>query len=151
MAVEIASRISVVGRAADYRERGFTLLEVIVAIALAALALVALFQAGSAGLLSVGQATRLEMAVDRAQSHLAEFAGSGAITPGDSEGDDGDGFHWRLTARPIMSQATAETSNQPAPPTVLYDIGVRISWGIGRRQRSVQLETERISGAGTSR
>ncbi|MFZ2003913.1 MAG: prepilin-type N-terminal cleavage/methylation domain-containing protein [Stellaceae bacterium] len=148
MNVEIASPTHPAHRVAGRRDAGFTLLEVIVAVALAALALVALFQAGSAGLLTVGQATRLEAAVDRAQSRLAEFVGTGAITPGESEGDDGDGFHWRLTAHPMASQP-ATTLDQAAPPT-LYDIAVTISWGAGHNQRSVQLETERIASAGAS-
>lgn len=149
MNVEIASHRPS-DRVGDRRNAGFTLIEVVVAVALAALALVALFQGGSAALLTTGQATRLEVAVDRAQSHLAEFADSGAISAGDSEGDDGDGFHWRLSASPIAS-LPAETSVQTAPTPRLYNIAVTISWGSGRRRRSVQLETERIAAAGAPR
>ena len=137
-------------RAGGRRDAGFTLIEVVVAVALAALALVALFQGGSAALMTTSQATRLEVAVDRAQSHLAEFADTGAIRAGDSEGDDGDGYHWRLTASPIAS-LPAETPDQPAPPPRLYNIAVTISWGTGRHQRSVQLETERIVATGAPR
>src|SRR6266446_5415666 len=50
---------------------GFTLLEVVVALAIAGLALVGLFRAGSGGLLAVDTAARAEEAVQRAQSHLA--------------------------------------------------------------------------------
>lgn len=146
MRIEIASHTSSVDCAVRRRDAGFTLLEVIVATALAALGLVALFQAGSAGLLTVGTATRLEMAVDRAQSHLAEFADTGVVVSGESEGDDGDGYHWRLTARPIASQS-AQASDQAAPPS-LYHIAVTISWGAGHHRRSIQLETERIASAG---
>ena len=145
MRIEIASHSSCADCAARRCDAGFTLLEVIVATALAALALVALFQSGSAGLLTVGAATRLEMAVDRAQSHLAEFADTGVVVPGQSEGDDGDGYHWQLTARPIASQS-AEASDKAAP-TSLYDVAVTISWGAGHHQRSIQLETERIASA----
>ncbi|MDR3098252.1 MAG: prepilin-type N-terminal cleavage/methylation domain-containing protein, partial [Paraburkholderia sp.] len=146
MRTDIASHTSSLGRAARRRDAGFTLLEVIVATALAALALVALFQAGSAGLLTVGTATRLELAVDRAQSHLAEFADTGVVVSGEREGDDGDGYHWRLTARPIASRS-GEASDRAAPPS-LYDIAVTISWGKGHHRRSIQLETERIASAG---
>jgi general secretion pathway protein I len=127
---------------------GFTLLEVIVAVALAALALVALFQAGSAGLLTVSEATRTEEAVNRAQSHLAAFVGAGTITPGESDGDDGDGYRWRLSARPIASQPPAAPDQAGAIPA-LYDIDVTISWGSGQRKRSIELETERIGSGGT--
>lgn len=146
MSVRIAGLKQFVDRAACRRDAGFTLLEVIVATMLAALALVALFQASSAGLLTVDTATRLEMAVDRAQSHLAEFADGGAIAPGESEGDDGDGYHWRLTARPVATQP-AGAPDQTGAPASLYDVAVTVSWGVGRHQRSVQLETERIANA----
>lgn len=149
MNVEVARHTAANDGADCRRDAGFTLLEVIVATAIAALALVALFQAGSAGLLTVGEATRVEAAVDRAQSHLAEFADTGAIAPGESEGDDGDGYRWRLTARPIASSPPG-TSETRAPPR-LYDIAVTISWGAGRHQRSVVLETERIASAGAPR
>src|SRR5215469_16136362 len=85
-------------------EAGFTLLEVVVAAAIAALALVALFQSGSAGLFTAGEAIRVEEAVDLAQSHLAAIADAGAIAPGETEGDDGGGYHWRLNARPMVSR-----------------------------------------------
>lgn len=150
MNAEVASHKAAGGRPVSRRDAGFTLLEVMVATAIAALALVALFQAGSAGLLTVGEATRVEAAVDRAQSRLAEFADTGAIAPGEREGDDGDGFHWRMTARPIASQP-AGAPDQTRAPTSLYDIAVIISWGAGRHQRSIMLETERIASAGTPR
>ena len=44
---------------------GFTLLEVTIAVAIAALALVAMFQAGSTGLFAVNSAARIDEAVER--------------------------------------------------------------------------------------
>src|ERR1700742_707934 len=82
---------------------GFSLLEVIVATAIAALALVALFQTGSAGLFTAGEARRVAEAGDRAQSHLA-LADAGTIAAGETEGDDGGGYYWRLSARPSASR-----------------------------------------------
>lgn len=146
MNAEIGGRTSSAERVSRRGDAGFTLLEVVVALALASLALVALFQAGSAGLLTVDSATRVEGAVDRAKSHLAEFADTGAIKPGESDGDDGDGYHWHLIARPIASQP-AEASDQTQAPAGLYDIDVTIWWGAGRHRRSVELETERVGSA----
>jgi general secretion pathway protein I len=138
-----------VNRAFPRRDAGFTLLEVTVAVAIAAIALIALFQAGSAGMLTASEATRVEAAVDRAQSYLA-LAIAGLVAPGESEGDDGDGYHWRLTARRVASRLAAAT-DQAADPPGLYDINVTVSWGTGRHRRSVQLETERIGGGGPLR
>src|SRR5437763_17090785 len=92
----------------DARERGqqkgFTLLEVTVATAIAGLALVGLFKAGSAGILATDAATRVEQAVERAQSHLAAFGREGAVTASEMEGDDGGGYRWHLRAVPLVSE-----------------------------------------------
>ena len=128
-------------------EAGFTLLEVVVATAIAALALVALFQTGSAGLFTAGEAARVAEAVDRAQSHLAAIADVGTIAPGETEGDDGGGYHWRLSDRPIASRQ-ASTPEPGTAATTLYNIRVTVSWGGGRHPRSVELESRRIAGGG---
>jgi general secretion pathway protein I len=149
MSADSSATRALADRAVYRRDAGFTLLEVTVAVAIAALALVALFQAGSAGMLTASEATRVEDAVDRAQSHLAQFADAGVIAPGESEGDDGDGYYWHLTARRIAARPAA--TDQAADPPGLYDINVTISWGAGRHRRSVQLETERIGSGGALR
>ena len=127
---------------------GFTLLEVVVAVAIAALALVALFQAGSAGLLTVNDATRVEEAVDRAQSHLAAFVGTGLITAGESEGDDGDGYRWRLSSRQAAVQPLATGPSDVS--MILYEVSVVVSWGGRARDHSVELQTERIRTVGAA-
>ena len=71
------------------QDSGFTLLEVVVALAIAALAIVGLFQAASGGLLAVNTAGRVEEAVQRAQSHLAAVGRSAALIQGEFTDDDG--------------------------------------------------------------
>src|SRR5260370_9328687 len=79
--------------------RGFTLLEVVVALAIAALALVGLFRAGSGGVLAVDVAGRVDEAIERAQSHLAEFGRLAATSPAATAGDDGAASPWRRPRR----------------------------------------------------
>src|SRR5438105_15710533 len=83
------------------RSSGFTLIEVVVAVAIAGLALVGLFRAGTGGLISVEAAGRVDEALERAQSHLAAFGRSGAIVPGEAEGEAGGGYGFRLRALPL--------------------------------------------------
>ena len=85
-------------------EAGFTLLEVVVAVAIAGLALVGLFQAGSGGLFAVDTAARAEEALQRAQSHLAAVGRDAALVEGDSSGDDGGGYRWRLQVQPAAQR-----------------------------------------------
>lgn len=131
--------------------RGFTLLEVLVALAIAGMALAALFAAGSSGLFATDAAARTEEALERAQSHLAAVGQDVALLPGNSAGDDGGGYRWHLSVRPLASRRTS-TGNGifgSAATTTLYDVEVAISWREGGRERRVALRTLRLSGTGT--
>ena len=75
-----------------------------VALAIAGLALVGLFQAGSGGLFAVDTAARAEEAVQRAQSHLAAVGRNAALIDGEFTGDDGGGFRWRLSVQPMNAR-----------------------------------------------
>jgi len=129
------------------QDSGFTLLEVVVALAIAALAIVGLFQAASGGLLAVNTAGRVEEAVQRAQSHLAAVGRSAALIQGEFTDDDGGGYHWRLRARPVASRQVAAADGNPTVPAsaTLFDVEVAISWPGPRGERSVVLKTMRLS------
>ncbi len=129
---------------------GFTLFEVVVAMAIAALALVALFRAGSAGLFAVDTAGRAEQAIERAESHLAQLGRSDPITPGDSEGDDGGGYRWHLRVTPVAVQPLS-VQPQNGAVRALFDVEVRISWHAGGSEKSVALDTRRIAVTAGSR
>jgi general secretion pathway protein I len=129
-------------------DSGFTLLEVVVALAIAGLALVGLFRAGSGGLFAVDAATRAEEAVQRAQSHLAAIGRNAALTAGEFTGDDGGGYRWRLRVTPVNSrQALGPDGVTPAAST-LFDVEVAISWPARAGERSVALRTLRLGGGG---
>src|ERR1700751_3340361 len=83
---------------------GFTLLEVVVALAIAGLALVGLFRAGRGGLFAVDTAARAEEAVQRAQSHLAAVGRDATLVTGEFTGDDGGGYRWALHVAPLTSR-----------------------------------------------
>ena len=121
------------------RDDGFTLLEVLVAFLIAALALGVLFRAAVEGQTESGIAARYQEALSRARSHLAAEA-AGPPRAGDQSGDDGGGFRWRL--RTVQLQEGAPTPNGPAP--ALFAVGVAVSWAAGGRERSVQLDTRRV-------
>jgi general secretion pathway protein I len=132
-----------------HRARGFTLLEVVIAVVIAGLALVGLFSAGSGGLFAVDGAARVDEAVERAQSHLAAFGRAGAIVAGESAGDDGGGYHWSLRAQPMATQQSDPTGRTASAMT-LFDVDVTISWRSWGHQRSVVLDTRRVGAAAPS-
>jgi|HubBroStandDraft_5_1064220.scaffolds.fasta_scaffold265032_3 general secretion pathway protein I len=112
------------------RDAGFTLLEVMVAFVIAALASIVLIHAGLEGTASAVTAGRTEEATTRAESRLASI---GVLTPLQTErldGDDGNGFGWRLAIAPIMQNGA----------TALYTVTVTETYG----DRTVSLTTERL-------
>jgi general secretion pathway protein I len=129
------------------RGRGFTLLEVVVALAIAGLALVALFEAGSTGLFAADTSARAEEAVERAQSHLAAVGRDAALSAGQFTGDDGGGFHWRLSVQPLSSRQAPGPDGVSMTATTLYAVEVEISWRDEGRSRAVVLKTLRLGSA----
>lgn len=123
---------------------GFTLLEVVIALAIAALALIALFRAGGDGLVAVSIASRAEEAVQRAQSHLAALGRLAPLREGQSEGDDGGGYRWRLRVAHAAHWQVPGAAGATAALTTLYDVEVSILWRGNGHDRAVVLRTERI-------
>src|SRR5262250_790806 len=115
-------------RTEDETRGGFTLLEVVVALAIAALALVGLFQAGGGGLFAVDTAARAEEAVERAQSHLAAVGRDAALIAGEYTGDDGGGYRWRLRVQPTATREALSPVGDPTANPTLYSVEVAIFW-----------------------
>ena len=127
---------------------GFTLLEVAVAVAVAGLAMVGLFRAGSGGLFSVDTAARAEEAVQRAQSHLAAVGKDAALVAGEFTGEDGGGYRWTLGVRPVTTRQSLAPDGVSATTTTLFSVEVAISWPGAVGERSVVLRTLRLGTAG---
>jgi len=131
--------------------QGFTLLEVTVALVIAALALAVLFSSGLEGLRATQAASHYKEAIARARSRLTLVAHANPLVAGESQGDDGGGFTWHTRVTPIAS-----TSVQPVyTPTsrlwksfsvTLYALTVWITWHDGSAHE-VRLDSEQIGEA----
>lgn len=128
--------------------RGFTLLEVLIAFVIAALALGVLFEGAAGGLRSVRSAGAYEQAVARAKSHMAVIGHGQALSPGAASGDDGSGFKWRTRIAQAAAARKSPPEDNPGAPAVafaLYDVAVSIDWTEAGRPRSVTLQTRRMA------
>jgi general secretion pathway protein I len=124
---------------------GFTLLEVLVAFAIAALAVGVLMQGATGGLRAVRVAGRVEEATSRARSHMAALGHSGPLLPGTQSGDDGDGYRWRTSIVLLGSQPLGEVAQgAPVSRLGLYAVAVAISWTDGDKRRQVELDSRRL-------
>ena len=127
------------------RRRGFTLLEVLVAFAVLAVALGVAFEIFATGLRGARSADALTRAVLIAESRLARVGVETELTPGESEGETDDGTLWRIE---IHDQPAEDGDDErvvtPSLP-VLLDIIVTVSWGEGAGRQSFVLRTSRLA------
>ena len=127
------------------RQRGFTLLEVLVAFAVLAVALGVAFEIFTTGLRGARSADALTQAVLIAESRLARVGVETELTPGESEGETDDGTRWRIDIRDQPAEdGDDERVVTPSLP-VLLDIIVTVSWGDGAGRQSFVLRTSRLA------
>jgi general secretion pathway protein I len=111
-------------------ERGFTLVEVLVAFTVAALALGAVFELLSGGIAGLRNAAQYAEATQLAESRLESVGIAEPLASGTAAGRFDDRFVWRLDAEALPGHAR------------LYRVRVTVSW----RGRSVALESLRFKG-----
>lgn len=114
--------------------RGFSLLEMLVAMAILGLSLGALYQATSGATRNVRMDEKYAYGVELARSLLADNAQVPAAGHS-ARGETAGGFLWHVQARP----ARAGTGSLPAG--ALQDIEVSVSWTDGSRSRQVLLHS----------
>lgn len=106
--------------------RGFSLLEVLVAFIILALALGVLMRIFSGGLGNIGTAEHYSRAVAIAESELAAIGVGVPLTEGENTGEAEGGYTWRASVQRY------EASTQPAEaavlPVDLYQVEVTVNW-----------------------
>jgi general secretion pathway protein I len=130
-------------------QAGFTLLEVLIAFVIAALAMGALYGGTVAGLDATSIAAKYDEATSLARSHLAQIGRGEAIAQQQTSGADGEDFTWHLRIREAgtrqLQLSDQDRANDVKPSlAVLYDIVVTESWKVGGRERQVTLATRRV-------
>ena len=131
------------GRRLRPGEAGFTLLEVLVALAIAIPALVLLYRQGAVAIGLARTAAAYQEAISRAQSRLDALAGTG-LAAGEGEGDDGGGFRWRTRIAPVASVSLPLHPASSGAGGTLYAVAVEISWPGPTGMRRFLLETRRL-------
>ena len=130
-----------------YHQSGFSLLEVLIALVIAGMAMGVVFRAGAESVQATAVAARYQDAVSRARSHL-DAAGA-APAAGEQSGEEGGGFRWRTQVRAVGSTAKSDAAGRPDTgagtlTVTLYAVTAWVTWHEGSRNRQVRLDTQRL-------
>jgi general secretion pathway protein I len=113
---------------------GFSLLEMVVAMAILSLSLSALYQATAGATRNVRTDERYAYAIELARSVLA----SNESVPRqgvDSHGETVGGFGWSVISSPL------QIGGEKLPEGSLHSLAVSVSWQDGSKQRAVVLNS----------
>jgi general secretion pathway protein I len=111
------------------RQPGFTLIEILVALAILAVALGALFQAFSTGLRATAVTGRQGAAIMLAQSLLDRIGQDIPLAAGEQAGVGEDGLRWSIAIAPSPLISPERRADSPLQP---FDVVVTVAADGGR-------------------
>ena len=128
------------------KQRGFSLLEILIAFSILALSLGILLKIFSAGVNTAGVAEEYTAAVQIAESLMAQTGVEAPLQPNETTGLENEKYHWEVSVSPF--QFTAENLDVTAILAVLFKVKVTVSWGDdngGADGRQVELITLKLA------
>lgn len=130
------------------QQRGFSLLEILVAFSILALSLGVLMQIFSGSLRNADVTRDQAQAVALAQSLLASTGMEATLIAGENAGVLDEKFRWLRRVNPFVQEPpTGETEAVRSPlPLGLWEVTVRVAWGGDSRlpERALTLTTLRV-------
>ena len=123
-------------------QQGFTLLEVLVAFAILGIALGTLLQTFAVGLRNTALSEEYTQATLYAESVLAGLGVEEALEEGSLGGELDDKYSWRGSASVYQEPDGPELEDNGLLP---YHVQVEVYWVDDDKERSVSLETLRLS------
>jgi prepilin-type N-terminal cleavage/methylation domain-containing protein len=125
------------------KKQGFTLLEVLVAMAILGIGLIVIIELFSGGLRLGRTAEEYTRAVGYARMKLEEISLAKTLEEGIEEGEFDREYRWQVEVKKVdLIPPGRETSYQP--PVALYWVRIEVLWKSGIRERTTALESYRI-------
>jgi general secretion pathway protein I len=127
------------------KQRGFSLLEILIAFSILALSLGILLKIFSGGVNTAGVAEEYNAAVQIAESLMAKTGVEAPLQAGETTGLENEKYHWRISVSPF--QFTAENLDVTAIEVVLFKVKVTVNWGddVAADGRQVELITLKLA------
>ena len=124
------------------KTKGFTLIEVVVAIAILGIGLIVIIELFSGGLRLARTSIEYTEAVNYARMKMEELGVKQTMEEGSEEGEFDDTFRWQVETKKV-DILPAQTGTDYKPPVDLFQVKVNVFWKSGSKERSTTLETYR--------
>ena len=118
-------------------ERGFTLVETLIAFATLAFAAVALYEAMGTSARGVGASSRFDEAVLIAEARMAEFAALDAMPAALEGAIEGTAYRWRIEP---LAEETPESPELSVSPLRMQRIKLIVAWSEAGRSKEIAVE-----------
>ncbi len=130
------------------KQRGFSLLEILIAFSILALSLGILLKIFSSGINMAGVAEEYTSAVQIAETLMAQTGVETALQPGQSSGQLNDKYNWQVVVSPYQFTGMLETSDMNSQTAELFKVKVIVNWSdgnSGNEGRQLELTTLRLA------
>ncbi len=127
--------------------KGFTLLEVVIAMAILGMGLAVIMELFSGGFRLGRTSEEYTKAANYARIKLEEIGSQQNITEGTEEGEFDDVFRWKVSMKKIDILPIEKDPNFK-PPVELFQVKVSVLWKSGSKERSASIESYKMSKSG---
>jgi general secretion pathway protein I len=119
---------------------GFTLIEVVVAMAILGIGLTVIIELFSGGLRLARTSVEYTKAVNYARMKMEEMRVKQTIEEGSEEGEWDGTFRWQVETKRV-DILPAQVGTDYKPPVDLFQVKINVLWKSGTKERSTGLET----------
>jgi general secretion pathway protein I len=123
------------------QHKGFSLLEVLMAFAIMAVAITIVLRIFSSGVSNAVISEDYTIAVQLAESLMARTGVEIPLQPGEISGNEANRYNWLVKITMIGSgvnnQSPFQNQNQPPPPPPMYLVKILVLWGDNENDRRV--------------
>jgi len=120
-------------------EKGFTLIEIMVAMAVLAIALTVIFELFSGGLRLAGKSENYSRAIFYGRQLLEEICLQKNLSENEEEGEFAGGYTWRYEIKPLSVLIEQNGDNNFS--LKIFDVKVSVFWPSGENKKTINFET----------